>query len=118
MWLGEQIDKHGIGNGVSIILTAGILSRMPNAIGWVAENFDPRQSAEPGKIGIAGLAVLVASFVGITAGAVLMTVATRRIPIQQAKHTRGRKVYGGQKHYLASCPSSSPRRSFFSPPRS
>jgi preprotein translocase subunit SecY len=100
MWLGEQIDKYGIGNGVSIILTAGILSRMPNAIGWVAENFDPRQSAEPGKIGIAGLAVLVASFVGITAGAVLMTVATRRIPIQQAKHTRGRKVYGGQKHYL------------------
>jgi preprotein translocase subunit SecY len=82
MWLGEQIDKYGIGNGVSIILTAGILSRMPNAIGWVVENFDPRQSAEPGKIGIAGLAVLVASFVAITAGAVLMTVATRRIPIQ------------------------------------
>ena len=100
MWLGEQVDKYGIGNGVSIILTAGILSRMPNAIGWVVENFDPRQGAEPGKIGIAGLAVLVASFVAITAGAVLMTVATRRIPIQQAKHTRGRKVYGGQKHYL------------------
>ncbi|MFM8783600.1 MAG: preprotein translocase subunit SecY, partial [Phycisphaerales bacterium] len=100
MWLGEQVDKYGIGNGVSIILTAGILSRMPNAIGWVVENFDPRQGAEPGKIGIAGLVVLIASFVAITAGAVLMTVATRRIPIQQAKHTRGRKVYGGQKHYL------------------
>jgi preprotein translocase subunit SecY len=100
MWLGEQIDKYGIGNGVSIILTAGILSRMPNAIGWVVDNFDPRQTAEPGKIGIAGLAILVLSFVGITAGAVIMTVATRRIPIQQAKHTRGRKVYGGQKHYL------------------
>ncbi len=100
MWLGEQVDKYGIGNGVSIILTAGILSRMPNAIGWVAQNFDPRQGAEPGKIGIAGLAVLIASFVAITAGAVLMTVATRRIPIQQAKHTRGRKVYGGQKHFL------------------
>ncbi len=100
MWLGEQIDKYGIGNGVSIILTAGILSRMPNAIGWVFENFDPRQTAEPGKIGIAGLAILVGSFVVITAGAVVMTVATRRIPIQQAKHTRGRKVYGGQKHYL------------------
>ncbi|RLS23197.1 MAG: preprotein translocase subunit SecY, partial [Planctomycetota bacterium] len=77
MWLGEQIDKYGIGNGVSIILTAGILSRMPNAIGWVVENFDPRQTAEPGKIGIAGLAILVLSFVGITAGAVIMTVATR-----------------------------------------
>lgn len=100
MWLGEQIDKYGIGNGVSIILTAGILARMPNAIGWVVENFDPRQAAEPGKIGIAGLAVLVTAFIGITAGAVLMTVAQRRIPIVQAKHTRGRKVYGGQKHYL------------------
>jgi preprotein translocase subunit SecY len=100
MWLGEQIDKYGIGNGVSIILTAGILARMPNAIGWVVENFDPRQAAEQGKIGIAGLAVLVTAFIGITAGAVLMTVAQRRIPIVQAKHTRGRKVYGGQKHYL------------------
>ncbi len=100
MWLGEQIDKYGIGNGVSIILTAGILSRMPNAIYWVVENFDPRQTAEPGKLGIAGLAILLTSFVAITAGAVMMTVATRRIPIQQAKHTRGRKVYGGQKHYL------------------
>ena len=84
MWLGEQIDKYGIGNGVSIILTAGILSRMPNAIGWVVANFDPRQTAEPGKIGIAGLAVLVGSFVAITAGAVLITVATRRIQIGRA----------------------------------
>ncbi len=100
MWLGEQIDKYGIGNGVSIILTAGILSRMPNAVTWVVENFNPKQGAEPGSIGIAGLAVLIAAFVGITAGAVLMTVAQRRIPIVQAKHTRGRKVFGGQKHYL------------------
>lgn len=100
MWLGEQIDKYGIGNGVSIILTAGILSRMPNAIMWVVGNFDARQAAEPGKIGIAGLAVLIVAFVGITAGAVIITVAQRRIPIVQAKHTRGRKVYGGQKHYL------------------
>ncbi|MFO0962438.1 MAG: preprotein translocase subunit SecY [Phycisphaerales bacterium] len=100
MWLGEQVDKYGIGNGVSIILTAGILARMPNAVMWVVTNFDPKQTAEPGKLGIAGLAILIASFVMITAGAVIMTVATRRIPIQQAKHTRGRKVYGGQKHYL------------------
>jgi preprotein translocase subunit SecY len=100
MWLGEQIDKYGIGNGVSIILTAGILSRMPNAITWVVENFDPKQTADAGRIGIAGMAVLITAFVGITAGAVLMTVAQRRIPIVQAKHTRGRKVFGGQKHYL------------------
>ena len=52
MWLGEQIDKYGIGNGVSVILTAGILAQLPNAVGWIASNFDASQSAESGKIGI------------------------------------------------------------------
>ncbi len=101
MWLGEQIDKYGIGNGVSLILTAGILSRMPAAVGWVVNNFDPSQnSSEPGKIGVGGLLMLIGFFLMVTAGAILITVAQRRIPIQQAKHTRGRKVFGGQKHYL------------------
>ncbi len=101
MWLGEQIDKYGIGNGISIILTAGILARMPNAIGWVVDNFNPRQSSDAeGRIGLVGLALLVAGFLAVTAGAIVITVAQRRIPIQQAKHTVGRKVYGGQKLYL------------------
>ena len=100
MWLGEQIDKYGIGNGVSVILTAGILAQLPNAVGWIASNFDASQSAESGKIGIMAVVFLAASFVFVTAGAILITVAQRRIPIQQAKHTRGRKVVGGQKHYL------------------
>jgi preprotein translocase subunit SecY len=101
MWLGEQIDKYGIGNGVSLILTAGILSRMPSAIGWVAANFDASQTASDGnKLGFGGLLMLIGFFLAITAGAILITVAQRRIPIQQAKHTRGRKVFGGQKHYL------------------
>ena len=101
MWLGEQIDKYGIGNGVSLILTAGILSRMPVAIGWVIDNFDASQtSADANKLGFGGLLMLMGFFLAITAGAILITVAQRRIPIQQAKHTRGRKVFGGQKHYL------------------
>ena len=100
MWLGEQIDKYGIGNGVSLILTAGILAQMPNAIGWVYSNFDPSQQAESGGIGMLALICLVLGFVGVTAGAIVITVAQRRIPIQQAKHTRGRKVFGGQRHYL------------------
>jgi len=100
MWLGEQIDKYGIGNGVSLILTAGIIARMPHAVQWLVQNFDPRQQAEAGKVGLVGLLFLVAAFVFVTAGAIIITVAQRRIPIQQAKHTRGRKVYGGQKHYL------------------
>ncbi|MFM1830569.1 MAG: preprotein translocase subunit SecY [Planctomycetota bacterium] len=101
MWLGEQIDKYGIGNGVSIILTAGILARMPDAIGWVVGNFDPRQSSDAeGTIGLVGLLLLAGGFVAVVAGAIIITVAQRRIPIQQAKHTVGRKVYGGQKLYL------------------
>src|SRR5262245_30074126 len=100
MWLGEQIDKYGIGNGVSLILTAGIISRIPHAIDWIRINFDPRQNAAPGSIGLPGVIFLLASFVFVVAGAIIITVAQRRIPIQTAKHTRGRKVYGGQRHYL------------------
>jgi preprotein translocase subunit SecY len=100
MWLGEQIDKYGIGNGISLILMAGIVAQMPGAIHWVATNFDPRHTAEETGIGVMGVVFLLGAFVLVVAGAILITVATRRIPIQQAKHTRGRKVYGGGKHYL------------------
>jgi preprotein translocase subunit SecY len=101
MWLGEQIDKYGIGNGVSLILTAGIIARMPHAIQWLYQNFNPsQQEAAEGSVGLVGLLFLAGAFVFVTAGAIIITVAQRRIPIQQAKHTRGRKVYGGQKHYL------------------
>lgn len=97
MWLGEQIDRFGIGNGVSMIIMAGILTQMPGAIIWIYDNFDPSQ---PNKLGLGGVGLIVAGFVAVIAGAVLLTVAQRRIPVQQAKHTRGRRVYGGQKSYL------------------
>ncbi len=97
MWLGEQIDRFGIGNGVSMIIMAGIVTSMPNAINAVAQNFDPSDTT---KIGWLGVLSLLVGFVVVVAGAVVMTVAQRRIPIQQAKHTRGRKVFGGQRSYL------------------
>ena len=100
MWLGEQIDKYGIGNGISLILTAGILSRMPSAVSWVWENFDPSINAESGKLSPVGLMLIIGGFVFVIAGAIVITVAQRRIPIQQAKHTRGRRVFGGQRQYL------------------
>jgi len=101
MWLGEQIDKYGIGNGVSLILTAGIIAQMPAAITYLVNNFEPsQQTQEAGKIGVLGIIFLMGAFVFVVAGAIVITVAQRRIPIQQAKHTRGRKVFGGQKHYL------------------
>jgi len=97
MWLGEQIDRYGIGNGVSMLIMAGILTGMPNAVISVARNFDPGSAEGLGLLGVAGL---IAGFALVVAGSVILTVAQRRIPVQQAKHTRGRRVYGGQKSYL------------------
>src|SRR5437867_885018 len=99
MWLGEQIDEYGLGNGISLIILAGIVARMPSAIGMLVEQFstqgDPTHPITPGKI-----IFLVVSFIAIVAGSILITQAQRRIPIQQAKHTRGRRVYGGARQYL------------------
>lgn len=112
MWLGEQIDRYGIGNGVSMIIMAGILTGMPQALLWVLHNSPLRTTwvvervlgaADPSfepSMGWLGILLLVAGFVAVVAGSVLLTVAQRRIPVQQAKHTRGRRVYGGQKSYL------------------
>ena len=100
MWLGEQIDEYGIGNGISLIIMAGIVSRMPWAVGELLGNVDLRVGASPGSVGPAKLLFLIATFVFVVAGAILITQGQRRIPIQQAKQMRGRRMYGGQRHYL------------------
>jgi preprotein translocase subunit SecY len=100
MWLGEQIDEYGIGNGISLIIMAGIVSRMPWAIDRLLENVDLRVGAPTGSIGPAKILFLVTAFVFVVAGAILITQGQRRIPIQQAKQMRGRRMYGGQRHYL------------------
>ena len=101
MWLGEQIDEYGLGNGVSLLILAGIVARMPGAIGLLGKMTN--LSAVPDTtrpIGIGQIVFLILSFVFIVAGSILITQAQRRIPIQQAKHTRGRRVYGGSRQYL------------------
>ncbi|UCG60256.1 MAG: preprotein translocase subunit SecY [Phycisphaerales bacterium] len=100
MWLGEQIDEYGIGNGISLIIMAGIVARMPWAIRTLLQNVDLRVGAPVGSIGPAKILFLIAAFVFVVAGAILITQGQRRIPIQQAKQMRGRRVYGGQRHYL------------------
>ncbi|MEM7681159.1 MAG: preprotein translocase subunit SecY [Planctomycetota bacterium] len=106
MWIGEQIDKYGIGNGISLIITAGIIAAMPGAIQTVIADFSLSGEAGTGDDGGSGrygplnVLFLLISFVAVVAGAVTITQGQRRIPIQQAKHTRGRRVYGGQKSYL------------------
>ncbi|MHC4211904.1 MAG: preprotein translocase subunit SecY [Planctomycetota bacterium] len=100
MWLGEQIDEYGIGNGISLIIMAGIISRMPYAIINLWQNVDLKVGRSPGTTGPAELFFLVAAFVFVVAGAILITQGQRRIPIQQAKQMRGRRMYGGARHYL------------------
>jgi preprotein translocase subunit SecY len=100
MWLGEQIDKYGIGSGASLIITAGIISQMPTAIGEIVRGFsiDGTDAGKP--YGPDTVIFLVAAFILVVAGSIIITQGQRRIPIQQAKHTRGRRVYGGQRSYL------------------
>jgi len=101
MWLGEQIDEYGLGNGVSLIILAGIVARMPQAIVLLIEQTNFSAGANAAKpMSVGKIIFLFGSFVFIVAGSILITQAQRRIPIQQAKHTRGRKVYGGAKQYL------------------
>ncbi len=100
MWLGEQIDEYGIGNGISLIIMAGIISRMPWAINELRMNVDLRFGRGAASIGPGQILFLIGAFIFVVAGAILITQGQRRIPIQQAKQMRGRRVYGGQRHYL------------------
>jgi preprotein translocase subunit SecY len=100
MWLGEQIDEFGIGNGISLLIMAGILAAMPSALVELGSSTNWEIGGGGGKFGIETLLVLAALFVGVVAGVVFMTQGQRRIPTQSAKHVRGRRVYGGTRQYL------------------
>jgi preprotein translocase subunit SecY len=100
MWLGEQIDEYGIGNGISLLIMAGILARMPKAMMDVWKNTEFQVGAATGKYGPGTLIFLIAAFIFVVAGTILITQGQRRIPIQQAKQMRGTRAYGGQRHYL------------------
>ena len=102
MWIGEQIDEFGIGNGISLLIMAGILARMPDAIRdlIVDKSVIQLTGFQHGTIGIETLLVLVCLFVAVVLGVVFITQGQRRIPTQSAKHVRGRRVYGGSRQYL------------------
>jgi preprotein translocase subunit SecY len=100
MWLGEQIDEYGIGNGISLLIMAGILAGMPRAGQLLMEQISPELGGSGGQLGIETLIVLIVLFVGVVVGVVFITQGQRRIPTQSAKHVRGRRVYGGGKQYL------------------
>lgn len=98
VWLGEQIDKKGIGNGISMILFAGIVSRGPALVSEVWKYMRLAMAGES-KYFISVPLILVL-FVAVIAFIVLMTNAERRIPVQYAKRVVGRKMYGGQSTHI------------------
>jgi preprotein translocase subunit SecY len=94
MWLGEQITERGIGNGISLIIFAGIVAELPVAI------YNSVRLTRTGELPLFLLLFLVVFMLAVVAGIVFMETAQRRIPIQYPKQIRGRRVYGGQSTHL------------------
>ncbi len=99
MWLGEQIQEYGIGNGISLIITAGIVSRMPTAVYQLIQLLNP---TSPGNSQIDPFTLILMGFmlVAVVLAVVAITQGQRKIPIQYAKRVVGRKIYGGQSTFI------------------
>jgi preprotein translocase subunit SecY len=115
MWLGEQIDEYGIGNGISLIIMAGIIARIPAAtqsllIDTTKLKTTPWFPIKDSVLTLGGggahdisfekFLVLILLFVGVVVAIIAITKGQRRIPTQSAKHVRGRRVFGGTRNYL------------------
>jgi preprotein translocase subunit SecY len=100
MWIGEQIDEYGIGNGISLLIMAGILARIPTAIETLINEYLAEGVHIGGNQGIESLLILAILFVAVVVCVIFITQGQRRIPTQSAKHVRGRRVWGGQRQYL------------------
>jgi len=100
MWLGEQINEKGIGNGISLIIFAGIITGGPNAIKMLFGYFQNWSVTSNIFVSVIGTAAIIAVFVVVVALVVFVQSAERRIPVQYAKKVVGRKMYGGQNTYL------------------
>lgn len=94
MWIGEQITAKGIGNGISLIIFAGIISRLPNGLAVIGRYLQASTINVFNVLIFAALAVLMVMFV------VAITVAYRKVPVQYAKRIVGRKMYGGHTTYI------------------
>ncbi len=95
MWLGEKMTDKGIGNGISIIILVGILARFPGAI---VQEFTNRLNTAQG--GLVMFLVEIVILFAVTAGAVMLTQGTRKVPVQYAKRIVGNKQYGGARQYI------------------
>lgn len=94
MWLGEQITERGIGNGISLIIFAGIVAQLPNAV------ISTIRLVQAGELSIFFVLFLVVMMIGVVGAIVFIERGQRKIPVQYAKRVVGRKVYGGQSTHL------------------
>lgn len=95
MWLGEQIQERGIGNGISLIITAGIISSAPAALQMLVRLISTKGELQPLQ-----LLIMIVFLFGVIITITLITQAQRKIPVQYARRVVGRKVYGGQNTYI------------------
>jgi preprotein translocase subunit SecY len=109
MWLGEQIDEYGIGNGISLIIMAGIIARIPDATTTLLldpsthhlkESILTLGGGSGHDVSFEKLLVLICLFIAVVVAVVGITKGQRRIPTQSAKHVRGRRVFGGTRQFL------------------
>ena len=94
MWLGEQINDRGIGNGISLLIFGGIVARIPSGVRSISTLYGD------GGISLVTIILFVIAAVLVTAGVVLIQEGQRRIPVQYAKRVVGRKMYGGQSTHI------------------
>jgi preprotein translocase subunit SecY len=97
MWLGEQITERGIGNGVSLVITIGIIADLPGALHGIYLMFFPKEGTRVHVFGAIGLVLLLLAVVALV---ISVTQAQRKIPVQYAQRAVGRKVYAGQTSYM------------------
>ena len=94
MWLGEEMTDHGIGNGISLLIFAGIVARLPEAV------IQTLSVVSSGEMNVVTLILALAVMVAVLAGAVLLEQGQRRLPVQYAKRVVGNRVYGGQSSFI------------------
>ncbi len=99
MWLGEQITERGVGNGVSLVITIGIVARLPNAYTGVKDMFFPGAGVQS-QFNIGHAAVLILLLAGVIGGVIAVTQAQRKIPVQYAQRAVGRKMYSGGTSFM------------------
>lgn len=99
MWIGEQISERGIGNGMSLIICLGIVSQIPQAIGIIIQQLN-LDSQLPGQMNLASIVALIAVFIGVVWGTIMVIQGHRRIPLQYARRVVGRRETQGGNSYI------------------